>query len=53
MTVNGARRTPDVDHRTSLLDLLRERLGPRRVADLVNISSVAGRIARNGSGRRC
>jgi NADP-dependent 3-hydroxy acid dehydrogenase YdfG len=27
--------------------------GPRRVADLVNISSVAGRIARNGSGRRC
>jgi len=24
--------------------------GPRRVADLVNISSVAGRIARNGSG---
>jgi NADP-dependent 3-hydroxy acid dehydrogenase YdfG len=24
--------------------------GPRRVADLVNISSVAGRVARNGSG---
>ena len=28
VTVNGARRTLDVDHRTSLLDLLRERLGP-------------------------
>ena len=27
VTVNGARRTLDVDHRTSLLDLLRERLG--------------------------
>ncbi len=27
MTVNGARRTLDVDHRMSLLDLLRERLG--------------------------
>lgn len=24
--------------------------GPRRVADLVNVSSVAGRVARNGSG---
>src|SRR6202034_3822566 len=24
--------------------------GPRRVADMVNISSVAGRVARNGSG---
>ena len=27
VTVNGARRTLDVDHRTSLLDLLREQLG--------------------------
>ena len=27
VTVNGARRTLDVDHRMSLLDLLRERLG--------------------------
>ena len=24
--------------------------GPRRVADMVNVSSVAGRVARNGSG---